>query len=135
MLTTLVLISMGLALCFPSFRPGTIFYSQQVYPETRRIMGKITEKFVKIRKAILKEITNSKRSGQVLGVYCTALGNGMLLTAVEDIYEAGKDEMMVVFKWYDKNAHILSKTHVSLDEISAVCPVNKSLQESNLRLS
>lgn len=59
----------------------------------------------------------------------------MFVTAVEDIYEAGKDNMMVVFKWYDKNAHILSMTHVSLDEISAVCPVNKSFQESNLRLS
>ena len=97
-------------------------------------MGKIADKFVKIRKAILREITNSKRSGQLLGVYCAALGSGMLLTAVEDIYEAGKDEMMVVFKWYDKSSHILSMTHVSLDEISAVCPVNKSLQESNLRL-
>lgn len=98
-------------------------------------MGRITEKFIKIRKAILKEITSSKRSGYLLGVYCSALGSGMFVTAVEDIYEAGKDNMMVVFKWYDKNAHILSMTHVSLDEISAVCPVNKSFQESNLRLS
>ena len=98
-------------------------------------MGKIADKFTKIRKAILREITNAKRSGQILGVHCSALGNGMLLTAVEDIYEAGKDEMMVVLKWYDKNAHILSMTHVSIDEISAVCPVNKTLQESNIRLS
>jgi hypothetical protein len=97
-------------------------------------MGKIADKFVKIRKAILREITNSKRSGQLLSVNCTALGSGTLLTAVEDIYEAGKDEMMVVFKWYDKNSHILSMTHVSLDEISAVSPVNKTFQESNLRL-
>src|SRR5436190_23359095 len=97
-------------------------------------MRKIVDKFIKLRKAILREVTNAKRSGQLLGVHCTALGSGMLLTAVEDIYEAGKDDMMVVFKWYDKNSHILSMTHVSLDEISAVCPVNKSLQESNLRL-
>jgi hypothetical protein len=98
-------------------------------------MGKIGDKFVKIRKAILREVTNSKRSGKLLAVSCAALGSGMLLTAVEDIYEAGKDEMMVVFKWYDKNSHILSMTHVSLDEISAVSPVNKSFQDGNLRLS
>lgn len=98
-------------------------------------MGKIADKFTKLRKAILREITNAKRSGQTLGVYCSALGNGMLPTAVEDVYEAGKDEMMVVLKWYDKNAHIHSMTHVSIDEISAVCPLNKSFQESNIRLS
>jgi hypothetical protein len=90
-------------------------------------MSKITDRIIKIRKTILRELTNCHKSGTQLGVYCAALGNGMLLTAVEDIYQAGQD-MMVVFKWYDHSAHIHSLTHVSLDEIDAVCPREKSMR-------
>jgi hypothetical protein len=95
-------------------------------------MRRIAERLVKVPKRILKELSNSQKSGNVLGVYCSALGSGMLITAVKEIYEAGQ-EIMVVFKWYDNNAHILSETHVSLDEIVAVHPYNKSFQETNLR--
>lgn len=96
-------------------------------------MGKIRENLNKLRKVVLRQLTNSKKSGHLLAVSCSALGNGVFLTAVEDIYQAGKDEMMIVFKWYDKNAHILSSTHVSIDEILEVKPVNKNIHESNLK--
>ncbi|HYG04233.1 MAG TPA: hypothetical protein VD927_17420 [Chryseosolibacter sp.] len=91
-------------------------------------MGRMTDRFIKVPKAILKELTNCHRSGRVLGVYCAAFGNDMLTTAVEDIYQAGKDQMMVVFKWYDKNSHLLSSTHVALEEITAIRPINRTMQ-------
>jgi hypothetical protein len=96
-------------------------------------MGQIRENLNKLRKTVLKKLTNSRNSGHLLAVSCSAFGNGVFLTAVEDIYQAGKDEMMIVFKWYDNNSHILSRTHVSIDEIIEVKSVNKNLQESNLK--
>lgn len=91
-------------------------------------MGRITDRFVKVPKAILRELMNCQKTGAMLGVYCSALGNEMLMTAVEDIYQAGKDQMMVVFKWYDKGSHLVSSTHVALEEITAVRPLNKAVQ-------
>lgn len=80
--------------------------------------------FVKSRKGILKELTFSKQSGNLIGVYSTALGTGMFLTVVEDIARAGKDEV-IVFHRYDMSGQRLSRGKVSIDEIQMVLPFNK----------
>jgi len=82
------------------------------------------QKFSKIRKGILKQLAKSKESGSLIAVNSPGLGEGTIVTAVEDIYSSGAEEI-VVLKWYDINGHLPSRTHVSLDEILEVCPVTK----------
>jgi hypothetical protein len=80
--------------------------------------------FVKSRKGMLKELIISKQSGTVVGVYSKVLGEGMILTGVQEIDSSGKSEI-IVFNRYDISGHILTRTHVALDEIHMVCPFNK----------
>src|SRR5687768_16730523 len=81
--------------------------------------------FVKTRKAVLKELIISKQSGNLLGLYSKALGEGMFLTGVEDIEQHGK-EVVIVFSRYDMSGNILSRTRLSLGEIQMVCPFNQT---------
>jgi hypothetical protein len=81
--------------------------------------------FIKSKKAILKQIILSKESGNLLGVYCRAFGEGMFLTGVEGI-ENDEKEAVIVFSRYDMSGHILSRTRVSVGEIQMVCPFSRS---------
>lgn len=76
---------------------------------------------IKSRKEILKAIHESKDSGNVLGVYCPSLGEGMLLIGVENIstYEG---EVIVSLKRYDLNGILLHRNSISVTEIRSVCP-------------
>jgi hypothetical protein len=78
-------------------------------------------KIVKQRKYIRKELLNSKETGTAIGVYCSALGEGMFLTAVDDIIGVENDEV-VVLKPLDMNGIILQRNHIGLNEIQSVCP-------------
>jgi hypothetical protein len=84
--------------------------------------------FVKSKKGILKELVISKQSGNLLGVYSRALGEGMFLTGVKDIEQHGKEEV-VVFNRYDMSGHILSRTRISIEEIQMVCPFNRTFKD------
>lgn len=86
-----------------------------------------SSKLVKIRKSIIKELNKAKALGNAIGIYSSAFDSEMVLTEVKDIYSAG-DENVVVLKWYDITGHILSYTHVALDEIFAVAPFNTKLK-------
>lgn len=81
--------------------------------------------FIKSKKAILKQVIISKESGNLLGVYCRAFGEGMFLTGVEDIEDYEK-EAIIVFNRYDMSGHILSRTRISIEEIQMVCPFSRS---------
>jgi hypothetical protein len=76
---------------------------------------------VKQRSMIRKQLTKSKGSGKVLGVYCPIIGNGMFLTGVDDIILADKQET-VVLKPYDMNGILLIPNQVPLIAIRSVCP-------------
>lgn len=73
---------------------------------------------------MLKQLAASKNTGAPIGVNTLALGEGTIISSVKDIYTNGNDEI-VILKWYDDTSHIHSETHVSLDEIIAVCPVSR----------
>ena len=93
--------------------------------ETNEIVLRTTTfDFVKTRKAILRELLLSKDSKNVVGVYCKVFGEGMFLTAVEDIEYATQGEI-IVFHPYDISGRALGKSRVPLSEIQMVCPFNK----------
>lgn len=80
--------------------------------------------FVRTRKGILKEPVISSMSGNVVGIYSRALGEGMFLAAVEKIESTVKDEVITLNR-YDMSGHMLARTRVAIDEIHMVCPFNR----------
>ena len=80
--------------------------------------------FVKNRKGILRELLISKESGNILGIYCRSLGEGMFLTVVEDI-EVNRNGEYAVFGPYDLSGRKLSGNTIEIGEIQMVCPFNK----------
>lgn len=77
--------------------------------------------FIKNRRSVYRELAASKEAGTVVGITSPALGDGMFITAVDDIYttEAGA---IVQLKPYDMSGHFLTRTQLSLSEIRSVCP-------------
>ena len=76
--------------------------------------------FLRSRKSIRDGLLKSKDGGTVVGIYSRALGEGMFITSVADIYP-DNDEEIVVLKRYDLSGIILPRTDLSLSEIKAVC--------------
>src|SRR5436190_13161279 len=83
---------------------------------------------LKSRKPILKALNYSWESGSLIGIYSSALGDGMFVTSVEDIYALGKEEI-IVLKPYDVAGCILQRGILSINEIRALCPF-KSLYKN-----
>ena len=79
-----------------------------------------TFEVVKFRKSLLKALGESRRRGTTIGIYSDVLGEGMFMTAVEDIYE-DTNEIIIVLKRYDLSGSILQRNTLSLSEIRAVC--------------
>jgi hypothetical protein len=69
----------------------------------------------------------------LVAITSAALDEGTVLSSIEDIYRNGTDEVVVV-KWYDAN-NIASKTHIFIDEILAVSPMNKLRRNSLTSIS
>ncbi len=80
--------------------------------------------FVRTTKNILRELVTSKEHNTIVGVYSRAFGEGMFLTAVEDIEYLAKEEI-IQFYPYDLSGKKLSRTRVQLGDIQMVCPFNK----------
>ena len=80
--------------------------------------------FVRTRKGILKELVISSMSGNVVGIYSRALGEGMFLAAVEKIESTTKEEVITLNR-YDMSGHMLARTRVAIEEIHMVCPFNR----------
>lgn len=80
--------------------------------------------FVKSRQGILKELMVSKESGYLIGVYCKLFGEGMFLTAVENI-STTKGVEIIEFTPYDLGGEMLPATRIELNDIKMVCPFNK----------
>jgi hypothetical protein len=82
--------------------------------------------------AILKVVVNSKENGNTIGVKSSALGEGFLITAVEDIIlEDG--ETYILFKPFDVTGFILPTNKLRLAEIDAACPLISEFQNPVLR--
>jgi hypothetical protein len=84
--------------------------------------GTFKLEIIKNRKGILRELNVSKASGTVIGINSTALGEGMFMTSVEDVY-GDEDQQIVSLKPCDMTGHILQRTQLALTEIRSVCPI------------
>ena len=76
--------------------------------------------FIKFRKSLSKALSRSRKDGTVVGIYSDVLGEGMFVTAVDDIYSYDKEEI-ITLKPYDLSGVILKRTTIALSEIRAIC--------------
>jgi hypothetical protein len=92
-----------------------------VFNSSVPLMASLPIDFVKTRKGMLKELEISKESGNAIGIYSKALGDGMFLTAVQHIQPDG----IIIFSRYDMSGAMLSQHELTLHEIQMVCPINQ----------
>jgi hypothetical protein len=98
-------------------RNGNTFYADSI---ANKALDERSLNFLRSRTSIRDGLMRSKHSGTVIGVYSRALGEGMFITSVDDIYP-DNDEEIIVLKRYDLSGLILQRTDLSLSEIKAVC--------------
>ena len=91
-----------------------------VFKRTEPVSPPTNLEFIKFRKSLLYALTQSRKNGTVVGIYSPALGEGMFVTGVDDIYN-DNNERIVVLKRYDLSGAILQRTTISLGEIRAIC--------------
>jgi hypothetical protein len=78
--------------------------------------------FVKHPKEIIKALLESKDDGKAIGIKAAVLGQGMFVTAVEDILIGdGHENTRIILKGYDFTGHVLKTSTIVLTEIEGVC--------------
>jgi hypothetical protein len=97
------------------------------------LFKKAKKEFSRLRKMTLRKLSQCKQSGSCIAVSSSALGEGKFISFVEDIYQNGPEEI-VVLKWYDKN-NLVSLTHVFVEEILSVTLVDKRAKLNNTRFA
>jgi len=87
---------------------------------------------VKSRRAIARAILKSKQTENVVGIYCPALGEGMLLVGIEDVLTDHREEV-IILKKYDLNGILLERTHISISEIRSLCAFDSKYENPLFR--
>lgn len=74
-----------------------------------------------LREDIFQEVLKSKIHGNVIGINSARLGEGMFLTAVEDLLLDHQD-LVVILKPYDTTGLFFPTNRIKLGEIRSVFP-------------
>jgi hypothetical protein len=117
-----------LVVIYYRMRTSSITHTETPSVKPVSLFRKAKNELSRLRKTILRELSRCKETGKLVGIKALTLGDGMVLSSVEDIYREGSNEVIVV-KWYDRN-NIASKTHVFIDEILSVQPMDKMKRNS-----
>jgi hypothetical protein len=88
--------------------------------------------FISEPQQILSQLSESKTKGTVVGISAPVLGNGIFLTAVDDIREQGSD-FSITLKGYDITGYILERNRIRLSDIRAVCPFKSTFKNPYLK--
>lgn len=76
------------------------------------------KKLSHFRKKVVRQLSRCKETGKPIHITSHALGEGALRSFVEDMYQSGGDDI-VVLKWFDAH-NIASRTHLFVEEILSV---------------
>jgi hypothetical protein len=97
---------------------------------THSLLKRAKTELGRLKKATLRKLSHFKQTGQTIAVSSSALGEGEFISSVEDIYQNGTEEI-IVLKWFDRN-NFSFLTHVFLEEIFSVKPVGKRIPQNQL---
>lgn len=81
---------------------------------------------------ILRVLMGSKENGTSIGVQSPALGDGFIVTAVEDII-LDEAETTIVFKPFDATGFTLPTNKLPLADIHSACPLASEFPNPVLR--
>ena len=87
----------------------------------------IQVEFIEDKPIILEHINRCRRSGGILGIYSSELGDGMFLTTPDAVYELGPDTIIDLKVYHFRKGYTETAT-VSLKDIKCICPFNQILQ-------
>jgi hypothetical protein len=82
--------------------------------------------FIRPKNTLLKEFEFCLREGNVAGIYCPLLGNGMFLVGVEKIIYGENGSALIVFFTHDMSGHALARRRLSIEEITMIVPFNNA---------
>jgi hypothetical protein len=82
---------------------------------------------------ILKILFDSKEHGNTVAVKSQSFGDGLVVTAVEDIILAEDGETIILFKPFDATGSVLPTNKVRLADIDAACPLISEFKNPVLR--
>jgi hypothetical protein len=80
--------------------------------------------FIKRKQKMLEEFKFCLQHGNLVGVYCPILGNGMFLAGVENIIWGDDGSPSIVFFPFDMSGHALARRSIELNEITSIVPFN-----------
>jgi hypothetical protein len=81
---------------------------------------------------VLVHLVESKKNTTVVGISAPVLGNGVFLTAVEEIIDMSHDHL-IVLKGYDVTGYILERNKIRLSEIRGICPFKSPFKNPYLK--
>jgi|GEM_PF-1824220 len=84
-------------------------------------MNNVDFAFISERSEVLIALTESKKNGTIVGISAPILGNGVFLTAVDEVTSIS-DDYSITLKGYDITGYILERNKIRLSDIRAVCP-------------
>jgi hypothetical protein len=87
---------------------------------------------VKNRKEISRAVHKAMDSGSVLGIYCPAIAEGMLLVGIEDISHGGLEPILSL-RPYDLNGILIQRNQIALSEIRSICVFDSIYENPILR--
>lgn len=108
----------------------TIF-SGETEENLNTVMKYLTGEFVSDPGDMLHCLVQSKEHGTAVGVLSPLLGNGIVVTAVEDIIV--DEDITIVLKNYDKTGYMLETNKLKLEEIKSVWPFKSPFENPWLR--
>jgi hypothetical protein len=95
-----------------------------------RIQGEFN--FTREQGEILKALLNSKEKGTMIALAVPAIGSGVFITAVDDLF-LNDGETFIQLKSYDVTGRIIEKTKIPLKEIVGACPLHSQWQNPYLK--
>jgi hypothetical protein len=95
---------------------------------THSLLKRAKTELGRLKKATLRKLSHFKETGQAIAISSSALGEGEFISSVEDIYQSGTEEI-IVLKWFDQN-NFSFLTHVFLEEIFSVKIVEKRFPQN-----
>jgi hypothetical protein len=95
-------------------------------------MDNIDFAFISEASEVLFALRESKTNGTVVGISAPILGNGVFLTAVQDIQPIDGD-FLITLKGYDITGYILERNKIRLTGIRGVCPFRSVFKNPYLK--
>jgi hypothetical protein len=82
---------------------------------------------------ILEALTGSKHEEKMVALIVPSIGEGLFITAVDDIVEEG-GEAWIILKHYDSTGFMIERNRIGLSEIVGACTLNSKWKNPFMKI-